>query len=102
MSTTFLSDVFSRSLSLLRRDAGSPGIVDPNPAAHGYTLDLQRDEVALGRFVKRLSASGVENIRVEYPTDEVVRIKLDRSMGEDARESEISELVNRCGLSYAA
>ena len=105
MSNTSLLDVLSRSLNLLRRRGSPPGET-PGCAVPAlcpsYTLDLQRDEVALGRFVKRLSVSGVENIRVAYPQDGIVRIQMDRPMAEDAWESTIGDLVDRCGLQYAA
>ena len=108
MSNPSLFDVLSRSLSLLRRDSSPPGIAGQVSACsdaacdHSYTLDLQRDERALGQFVKRLSVSGVENIRVEYPQDGIVRVRMERPMAEDAWESTIGELVDRCGLRYAA
>lgn len=105
MSSTSLVGILARKLSRLRRSGRLRGVeaeAPPLAATHAYTVDLQRDEVALGRFVKRLSVSGAENIRVAYPEAGIVRISMDPPMPDPIWESTIDALVNRCGLHHAA
>jgi hypothetical protein len=89
----------------LRRSSRRRGVeteAPPLATAHAYTVDLHRDEVALGRFVKRLSVSGAENIRVAYPEAGIVRISMEPPTTDPLWESTIGELVIRCGLRHAA
>ncbi len=108
MSRPSLLGILAKGLRRLRRGDTQPGVQARAPhlsataSPRAYTLDLQRDEVALSRFIKRLSVSGADNIRVEYPNDGIVRISMDRPTAEDIWESTIGELMDRCCLRHAA
>ena len=107
MTNPSIAGIFATALGQLRRGSRRLGVqaraLHPSttPSRPTYTLDLQRDEVALGRFIKRLSVSGAENIQMKYPKDGVVRISMDCPMAKDAWETKINELVDRRRLHYA-
>lgn len=106
MAGSSLFCILAKVLGWLRRGGKQSGVQAQVPPCSAiasprtYTLDLQRDEVALGRFIKRLSVSGAESICVEYPKDGIVRISMDCPGAEDTWESTISELVDRCCLRH--
>ncbi len=66
-----------------------------------YTVSVCRDEVALGRFIKRLSVSGAEHIQVEHARDGVVRVRMKRPPGVPNWDAAVARLVDRCRLRSA-
>lgn len=70
----------------------------PPPDPHAYAVEVQCDEAALGRFVKRLSVSGAENIRVERTETQVIRVKMTRPVAAKDWEATVDALVDRCRL----
>lgn len=68
------------------------------PDPYAYVIDVQRDEAALGRFVKRLSVSGAEKIQVEITEERVVRVRMRRPFSGNDWENTVDALVDRCGL----
>ena len=67
-----------------------------------YAVEVYRDEVALSRFIKRLSASGAEHIRVTYIQDRVACVQMRRPSSVADWGAVVARLIVRCGLRCAA
>ena len=74
------------------QDASTPN--DP----HRYAVTVCSNEVALGRFIKRLSVSGAEHIKVEYAGNGVVHVRMKRPAHASNWEGTVSRLVDQCRL----
>ncbi len=69
---------------------------------HRYTVTVCSNEVALGRFIKRLSVSGAEHIKVEYARNGVVHVRMKRPAHASNWEETVARLVDRCSLRCAS
>ena len=83
-----------------RRNAKACPSTKTDPLA--YTIAVYRDEVALSRLIKRLSASGAEHIRVAYTEGHVACVRMQRPATVADWDAIVDRLVDQCGLRYAA
>ena len=63
---------------------------------HSYTVTVCSNEVALGRFIKRLSVSGAEHIKITYAGNNVACVRMNRPPGMPDWDVVVARLMDQC------
>ena len=68
----------------------------PQDDPHSYTVTVCSNEVALGRFIKRLSVSGAEHIKITCAGNDVARVRMNRPPGVPDWDVVVARLMDQC------